>query len=130
MAIQTARNKKQETKKKARPVMWTDICGIMRVYGHEFQTGRGSFIKYSTSLGRKNEDGDYENFYLPVHFPKDDDPGVEGAFKVNITKGFLSLNTYDTDKGKYTKHVVEPLVKIQEYEFADEEQEDDYDKPF
>lgn len=131
MARQTARNNKQETKKKDRPVMWSDVTGVMRVYGAEFTTKNNkTFIKYSTSLGRKNEDGEYDNCYFNVFFAKDDDPGIDGAFEIVVCKGFLTLNVYDKGKGKNAVHVVEPAVMIQAYEFLDEEEEDDEDKPF
>lgn len=136
MARQTAR-KKEQKRKKDRPVRWTDVSGVMRVYGHEFETkNRKSFIRYSTSIGRKNEDGDYENAYLTVFFPKNDAPDIEGSFEVNITKGFMTLNVYDKGKGKNAEHIVEPAVMVQEYVFVDDEQdyeddqEDDEDKPF
>lgn len=140
MARQTARNKKQEKKKKDRPVMWTDVTGVMRVYGQEFEYSKGGrdkyFIKYSTSIGRKNEDGKYDNCYLTVFFPKDDQPDIEGAFEICVCKGFMTLNVYDKGKGKNAAHIVEPAIMIQEYEFIDDEQdpdedqEDDEDKPF
>lgn len=122
MARQTAK-KNDQKRKKERPVMWTDVSGVMRVYGREFETKRGSFIKYSTSIGRKNEDGDYDNCYLPVFFPKDDTPDLDGAFEVHITKGFLTLNVYDKGKGRNAEHVVEPAVMVQEYVYVDDEQD-------
>lgn len=128
MARQTAR-KNEQKRKKDRPLRWTDVAGEMRVYGREFETkNHKTFIRYSTSIGRKNEDGDYDNSYLTVFFPKDDDPGIEGSFEIGITKGFLTLNVYD--KGKNAEHIVEPAVMILEYVFVDDEQEDDEDKPF
>lgn len=129
MARQT-KSKKQEAKKD-RPVMWSDVTGVMRVYGAEFTTKNNkSFIKYSTSIGRKNEKGEYDNCYFPVFFAKDDDPGVDGAIEIVVTKGFLTLNVYDKGKGKNAVHVVEPAIMVQDYEFLDEEQEDDEDIPF
>ena len=130
MARQTARKKKET--KKDRPVMWSDVTGVMRLYGKEFDGRRNgeTFIRYSTSLGRKNEDGDYDNCYLTVFFPKDDAPGIAGAFEIVVTKGFMTLNVYDRGKGKNAVHVVEPAIMVQEYEFIDEDQEDDEDKLF
>ena len=129
MARQTAR-KNEQKRKKERPAMWSDVSGRMRVYGREFETKRGSFIKYSTSIGKKNEDGDYDNYYLPVFFPKEDAPDMEGAFELEITKGFMTLNVYDKGKGKNAEHIVEPAVMVLEYVFVDDEQEEDEDKPF
>ena len=130
MARQTARNKKKETKKKNRPVMWSDVSGVMRVYGNEFVTGRGSFIKYSTSIGKKNDDSEYDNCYYSVFFPREDNPELEGAFEINIRKGFLTLDVYEKTRGKSTERIVSPAIMVQEYVFVDDEQEDDEDKPF
>lgn len=136
MARQAARKNSQK-RKKERPARWTDVSGVMRVYGHEFETkNRKFFIRYSTSIGRKNEDGDYENTYLTVFFPKNDAPDIEGSFEVNIIKGFMTLNVYDKGKGKNAEHIVEPAVMVQDYVFVDDEQdyeddqEDDEDRPF
>ena len=128
MARQAAKkNERKNTgkRKENRPVMWTDVSGVMRVYGSEVETKRSSFIKYSTSIGRKNEDGDYDNAYLTVFFPKEDAPDIEGAFEINITKGFLTLEAYDKGKGKNAEHVVKPAVMVLEYVFVDDEQEED-----
>ena len=123
MARQTARNKKKETKKKNRPVMWSDVSGVMRVYANKFVTGRGCFIKYSTSIGKKNDDGEYDNCYYSVFFPREDKPELEGAFEINITKGFLTLNVYEKTRGKTTERVVSPAIMVEEYVFVDDEQD-------
>lgn len=78
---------------------WTDITGSAMIFGEEKEGKKGSFMAYSTSIGRKDEKGEWDNFYARVRFPKEDDPGIEGCFKVDIKSGFLTFDTW-TDKRK------------------------------
>ena len=68
---------------------------------------------YSTTISKKNQDGEYEKMYLSVQLPK----GVELENKtmIEITKGFLSF--YNTKEGL-------PKIKIvvMEYKIDEEEQ--------
>ena len=52
-------------------------------------------IGYSTSISKKNEDGTYENMFIPVNFKKGIE--VENKTKINILNGFLSF--YKTKEG-------------------------------
>lgn len=94
MAYQNNKKNKNTT-----PSRWTDITGSAMIFGEEKEGRKGRFMTYSTSIGRKDESGEWDNFYARVRFPKDDDPGIEGGFKVNILSGFLSFDTW-TDKRK------------------------------
>ena len=64
-----------------------NITGETLIFRNEFG--------YSTSISRKNQDGEYEKMYLSVQLPK----GVELENKtmIEITKGFLSF--YKTKEG-------------------------------
>lgn len=89
-------NKNKNTKNTNTPSRWTDVTGAARIFGEEKESRKGTFMAYSTSIGRKDENGEWDNFYARVRFPKDD-PGIEGGFTVNIKSGFLSFDTW-TDK--------------------------------
>lgn len=53
---------------------------------------------YSTSLSKKNQDGEYVNAYINVSFKK----GVklEDKTRINITNGFLTFDSYVNKEGK------------------------------
>lgn len=89
----------KNTKPANTPNRWTDVSGSAMIFGEEKESRKGSFMAYSTSIGRKDDSGEWDNFYARVRFPKDDDPGIEGGFRVNIKNGFLSFDTW-TDKRK------------------------------
>lgn len=98
MAYQKNTKKNTNTQNTAR---WTDITGSAMIFGEEKEGKKGSFMAYSTSIGRKDEKGEWDNFYAKVRFPKEDDPGIEGGFKVDIKSGFLTFDTW-TDKRRNT----------------------------
>ena len=101
-----------------RPKSWADIVGRMRVWGKEVTVRKTSFISYSTSVGAKNEDEDYDNVYYNVRFRKDEHPQIEGAFEINVKAGFLTVTT---DK----KGNCYPAVMVLDYEVIDEDDEDE-----
>lgn len=93
--------------------MWNDVTGTVYCFGYKFknnsQVGKKLYyIKYSTRLSKKDESGEYENFYITVQFKKEDDPEIEGAFSFNLLKGFLTFDTFDTktEKGKQALKLV------------------------
>ena len=119
----TAKAKKTATK---RPKSWADVCGRMRVWGKEVEYKKSSFMSYSTSVGAKNEDEEYDNVYYNVRFRKDEHPDIEGAFEINVKAGFLTVTT---DK----KGNCYPAVMVLDYEVVDEdsdEDDEDDDLPF
>lgn len=83
-----------------------NITGQTLIFRNEFG--------YSTSISRKNQDGEYEKMYLSVQLPK----GVklENKTKINITKGFLS---FYNDKNGLSK----PKIVVMEYQTDEEAQE-------
>lgn len=99
MAYQNKNNKKNTNTQNT--TRWTDISGSAMIFGEEKEGKKGSFMAYSTSIGRKDEKGEWDNFYARVRFPKEDDPGIEGGFRVDIKSGFLTFDTW-TDKRRNT----------------------------
>ena len=68
-----------------------DILGKTKIYRKDFD---GKPV-YSTSIGRKNQDGNYENMYVQVQLPKNVE--LQDKTNINITKGFISW--YPTKEG-------------------------------
>lgn len=77
---------------KIRAKRWTDISGEMMVFENEVKTHKSSFVKYSTSIGVKNNEGEWDNMYMDVRFKKDEEPDAKGGVKININSGYLSFN--------------------------------------
>ena len=90
---------------------WNEVKGIMSVYGNEFDGKKSSYISWSASIGKKDKDGEYENYYLKVRFASDaEEPETDGLHQIDITNAFLSLESYDRGK----QHVVVPVLVILE----------------
>ena len=85
---QAERNNRKQPATPEREPHWTDISGEMRVFGEERKDGS---LRYSTSIGVKNDAGEYDNMYFDVMFKKGEDPDIEGGFHINVEKGFLSF---------------------------------------
>lgn len=100
-----------------RPKSWADVSGRMRVWGKEVVYKRSSFMSYSTSVGAKNEDEEYDNVYYNVRFRKNEHPDRDGAFEINVKAGFLTVTT---DK----KGNCYPAVMVLDYEVVDEDSDD------
>ncbi len=80
-----------------------NITGETLIFRNEFG--------YSTSISRKNQDGEYEKMYLSVQLPKGVE--IENKTKINIIKGFLSF--YNTKEGLPKLKIV-----VMEYELDEE----------
>lgn len=113
----TAKVKKTAIK---RPKSWADVSGRMRVWGKEVEYKKTSFMSYSTSVGVKNEDEEYDNVYYNVRFRKDEHPDIDGAFEINVKAGFLTVTT---DK----KGNCYPAVMVLDYEVVNEDDDDSDD---
>ena len=112
----TTKTTKTKTTKTTRneDKMWSDITGKCRVWGKEVEYGKNkSFMSYSTSIGKKNDDEEYDNVYFNVRFKKDEHPDIEGAFNINIKHGFLTL-TVDNDGRCYH------TLMVTEYELSED----------
>ena len=85
--------KKTAAKKTAQT--WNNVKGLMRLWATERGNKKKSWLSFSTSIGKKNEDEKYDNVYFDVLFKKNEAPEVdEGAFEINVKKGFLTLTVY------------------------------------
>lgn len=114
-----ATKKKTNAKANANhPKSWADVSGRMRLWGKEIEYKKSSFISYSTSIGAKNDDGEYDNVYYNVRFRKDEHPDIEGAFEINVKAGFLTVTT-DKKANCY------PAVMVLDYEVVDEDSDED-----
>ena len=80
-----------------------NVSGEIMIFKNEYG--------YSTSISRKNQDGEYEKMYLSVQLPKGVE--LENKTKINITKGFLSF--YKNKQGL-------PQVKIVIMEYKTDEE--------
>ena len=101
--------KKTQEQAEARKEGWTNISGAMKIFGKKKSGSKGEFFGYSTSIGKKKEDGSFDNFFLNVRFLKDNDPEKEGAFDVEIHKAFLTVDSWQ-DK-------TYPAIVIQDFDF-------------
>lgn len=83
-----------------------NVSGEIMIFKNEYG--------FSTSISRKNQNGEYEKMYLSVQLPKGVE--LENKTKINITKSFLSF--YKNKQGL-------PQVKIviMEYKTDEEVQE-------
>lgn len=111
---------KKQTPKTAQ--IWNNVKGLMRVWAVERGNNKKCWLSFSTSIGKKNEDETYDNVYFDVFFKKNDAPEVdEGAFEINVKKGFLTLTVYNDGS-------IHPAVMVLEYDLKDEDDEDDEDE--
>lgn len=108
--------KKESTKTTKRPKSWANVNGRMRVWGKEVKYKKSSFMSYSTSIGKKNEDEEYDNIYYNVRFCKDEHPDIIGAFEIDVKAGFLTITT---DK----KGNCYPAVMVLDYEVVEEDED-------
>ena len=101
---------------------WNNVKGLMRVWATERGNKKKSWISFSTSIGKKNKDEEYDNVYFDVIFKKKEVPPIvnEGAYEINVKKGFLTLTVYSDGS-------VHPAVMVMEYDLKDEYAEDDED---
>lgn len=102
--------KKTTEKQEERRKSWTDLTGAMRVFGKKKQSSKGDFMAYSTSIGKKQEDGTYKNCFFNVRFAsKDIDPEKEGNFEIAVNKAFLTADIW--------KDTAVPVIVIQDFDF-------------
>lgn len=106
---------------------WNNVKGLMRVWASEWKLKHESYLTFSTSLGKKNDDDEYDNLYFDVIFKKGEAPDVEeGAFEIKVKKGFLTLKVYNDGS-------IHPAVMVMDYDLAvdeDEDEDEDEDLPF
>ena len=121
--------KKQGKKQPEKVNYWNgNLTGRMRVYAQEVNYKKNgkpaAFLKFSTSLGVKNDDGEWDNLYFNVRFMKGDAPEVDGGmnFEIEIGKAFLTFEVFQTKTGEEIKT---PVIVVQEWADPDRGEEDD-----
>ena len=98
----------------------------MDLYAREVNLRTKSFMSFSTSIGKKNENGEYDNVYFDVLFKKNEAPDVdEGRLQIKINSGFLTLSVYNDGS-------VHPAVMVMDYEpiYDDDDELPDWLKIF
>lgn len=91
---------------------WNDIHGVISVYGNTFEGKKGDYTNWSATLGKKNDSGEYDNYYLRVRFGKNGpEPDTDGLHQIDIESAFLSVEAY-TNKDK--ERVILPVLVITE----------------
>lgn len=118
---------KKNNKKSQQVKYWSSgITGRMRVYAQEVKYKKNgkpaTFLKFSTSIGVKDENGDWSNLYFTVRFMKGDEPEVDGGmnFEIDIADAFLTFETYTN---KDDEEIQAPVVVVMEW--ADVDSDDD-----
>lgn len=92
------------------------VKGTFKVWGSTFDVGRKGQCRYvfSTPVGQKNENGEWDNLYIDIVFPKEDKIAFEGSAIVKVEDGFVTF---------YTSRSGEKKVKVVllDYDFIEEE---------
>lgn len=106
---------------------WNTITGVMSIYGNTFTTKKKGkkkkFVKWSTTIGRKDEDGEYVNYYLRVRFAGDaSEPETGGLHQIDVGNAFLSVESYENRDGD---DVVNPVLVVTENEILDYEPDEE-----
>lgn len=91
-----------------------DISGIINLFVKNYTGKDGkSFKLFSGSLGKKNEDGTYSNARVGVRFSKKfgksdalDKLEENRVYKMDVTDGFLSFDTYEENDKQQTRFVI------------------------
>ena len=122
----TTKKTQTATKDKNTVQLWNNIKGSMRLWAKEhtlkIKGKKKTWLSFSSSIGKKNEEGEYDNLYFDVFFKKDAAPDVdEGTHEIAIRKGFLTLSTYKDGS-------VHPAVMVLDYTLHDEAKGEDEDE--
>lgn len=106
---------------------WNTITGVMSIYGNTFTFGKGKnkqhFVKWSTTIGRKDKNGEYVNYYLRVGFAAGaSEPETDGLHQIDVGNAFLSVESYTNRDGD---DVVNPVLVVTENEILDDEPDEE-----
>lgn len=97
---------------------WNKISGIMSVYGNTFKSGKKEFTKWSATVGKKNDSGEYENYYLTVRFVGEaEEPETDGLHQIDVENAFFSIETWpDKETGE---RMMRPVLIVTACETVD-----------
>ena len=76
---------------------------------------KGEYPRYSFSISKKNDAGEYDNFYMEVKFKKDL-PLPENGDNIIINDSFLSFNVWKDKEGKKRTY---PYLMVLDYDNLD-----------
>lgn len=97
-----------------------------KIWRKDIEGRNGTFYKYSVSVSRKNEEGNYINAYIPVVFSrKSNAPDVISNGAMCDFEGFMSVESY-TDKNGNTinnPQIVIMKAYFEEDSFAEAEED-------
>jgi len=111
-------------------IMRIDVREKARIFARQLQGQNGPYISYSTSMGRKKQDGSWDNARLYVEFqngcPVPENIGPKGV-EIDIVDGWLVFRNYQATTGgkpvvdKEGKPVMRTLfgVHVKEWRYAD-----------
>lgn len=76
---------------------------------------KGEYPRYSYSISKKNDAGEYDNFYMEIKFKKEL-PLPENGDNIIINDSFLSFNVWKDKEGKKRTY---PYLMVLDYENLD-----------
>lgn len=90
---------------------WSDIIGKIRIRSNTFDTR----TVFSTSVGKKREDGTFANLYYDVYFKNGEVPITDApeVFEIVVLSGFLTLR--ESKDG-----AIHPAIMVMEWEDIDQ----------
>lgn len=89
-----------------------------KIWRKDYKTKDGrEFYRYSVSVSKKNDEGNYVNAYIPVMFSKKSGaPEKIDNGAICSIAGFISVDSY-TDKDGNTRNT--PMIVVMEADFGD-----------
>lgn len=107
-------------KTKSTSQQWNNVSGRMRIFANEASYGEGkrkrSWLNYSTCIGKKNDDNEYDNLWFNIIFRRDEAPDEQGSYFINVKSGFLTLSVYKDG-------TIHPAVMVLDYEMESEDED-------
>ena len=85
---------------------------VMTVFANTRKTKAGDIRSFSTSIGRKDSEGDWHNMFIAVRFPRSKVIEEDGRHDLHILDAFWSFEEYN----KGDAHIQKPVIVIMDYE--------------
>lgn len=105
------------------------VTGKAMIFANEVEGRNGTFTKYMSSIGKKNDDGSYSNASIEVRFKKDEVPAFTDRehpdrVKIEIEDGFLTFREFKRSDGSKGKAF---YIMVMAYHYQDEAPAPAYD---
>ena len=90
-------SKKKQPVKETKTIPYgLKVFGITRIFANEVEIKKGknkgdTFLSYSCSISKKDENGEYKNLYMPIYFSKDLE-APEETILADITEAFFMIS--------------------------------------